>query len=427
MIKKLEKFGYYGAMLVLGVLLFRFMYILTVYGDTYPHWDEWRFVPMQKPLFSYLFSYNNENMQVFTNAIYALVELTGLPFKAVTVIGGLVYVVTLFVFYKLLSGYVKKEKHWVLMLLMAPCLSDFMLDNLLWPATTSPVFYFLFIILAVKYGFVVNESTKTRILTLFMAVCSVLAMNVSFALVFTVIYLMKNFYNAKSPEERRKEIMFCSIFLEVMAVVVVLFWYGMRKIDSTEIDWSSLIHLSFYERFSYALLSPMTGFLVDYTHHVFWLVLLGFVFVILAWQFILQARQKERQGVWALLLIISSGMAAITLFRGDLVYAITDHAVRYVFYGMFFVPVMYAALSGSHMKVVHFCINLGAVIVLSLTIAYFVTHNRIDAALRRIDTGKECIEDYYHLKRRPLVWYCAGRYFHNIAPHLDLFEEVFLK
>lgn len=427
MIQKLEKFAQYGAMALLAALALRFMYVLGAYGDTYPHWDEWRFVPMQKPLLAHLFAYNNENMQLFTNAIYAFVELLGLPFKTVTVMGGVVYMITLFVFYKFLCDYVKKEKYWVLMLLMAPCLSDFMLDNLLWPILSQTSFYFLFIIMAVKYGFVVKESIKTRLLTYVMVVCSVLAMNVSFAMVFTILYLIKNFYNAKSAEERRKEIMFTAVWLEILVVVVAFFWYGMRKVDSTEIEWSSLIHMSFYERFSYALLSPMTGFLVNYTHHLFWIVFLAVIFAVLLWQFILQARRQERQGIWALLLIISSGMAAITLFRGDLVYALTDHAVRYVFYGIFFIPVVYAALADNKVRVVNIGVYTWAFVVLALTTGYFITHNRLDAAVKRITDGKECIETYYEAKRRPLVWYCAGRYFHNLAPRLDHFEKVFLK
>lgn len=427
MTNKWLKIRDYGVMTLLALLIVRFMYVLAVYGDPYPHWDEWRFVPMQEPLLKHLFSYNNENLQVFTNAIYALVEVLGLPFKAVTIIGGVVYLATLFVLYKVVGSYVKKENQWLLMLLMAPCLSDFMLDNLLWPATTSPVFYFLFIILAVKYGFRECQSVQTRALTLCMVIGSVLAMNVSFAMVFTILYLIKNFYNAKSAEERRTEIMYASIWLEVMVVVIALFWYGMREVDKTEIMWRSLIHLSFYERFSYALLSPMTGFLVNYTHHLFWIVFLAVIFAVLLWQFIVQLKQKERQGIWALVILISSGMAAITLFRGDLVYALTDHAVRYTYYGLFFVPVVYAAISGGELKAVKIGVKVWGIIVLTLTIGYFVTHNRLEASIRRIVDGGECIQAYYEAKRRPLVWYCAGRYFHNIAPKLEHFERVFLK
>lgn len=427
MTKKIMKWLPFVSFVLLALAAFRFMYVLVVFGDHYPHWDEWRFVPMQQPLLAHLFMYNNENLQVFTNAIYALTELMHLPFKAVTVIGGVVYLVTLFVFYINLKKYVPENKRFILILLGLPCLSDFMLDNLLWPATTSPIFYFLFIILAVKYGFTAQESVKTRSLTLAMVICSVLAMNVSFALIFTVIYLLKNFYNAQNAEERRKEIMFSAIWLEVMAVVVALFWYGMRQADKTEINWSSLGNLAFYERFSYALLAPMSGFLLNYTHQILWLILLAVAGGVLMWQFLLQIRDKERQGVWALAVLICGGMAAITLFRGDLVYALTDHAVRYVFYGLFFVPVFYALLANDKRLSVQIGINAWVIIVLALNTAYFLTHNRLDAAVARINDGGKCIEMYYGAPQRPLVWYCAGRYFHNIAPKLEHFEKVFLK
>lgn len=425
--KNWTKFAEYGAMAFLAVLVFRFMYILTVYADKYPHWDEWRFVPMQKPLLAHLFSFNNENMQVFTNAIYAMVEIFGLPFKAVTILGGLVYMVTLFVFYKEVSHYVPKERQFVLMFLMIPCLSDFMLDNLLWPILSQTSFYFLFIILAVKYGFRAEQSNRTRWLTLGMVLCSILSMNVSFAIVFTIIYLTKNFYNTQGAEERRKEIMFASVWLEVMAVAIALFWYGMRKADTTVINWSSLGHLDFYEQFSYALLTPMTGFWADHVHTVFWLLFLAVVFAVLLWQFILQIKEQQRQGIWALVILISSGMAAITLFRGELVYALTDHAVRYVFYGVFFIPVFYAAVSYSEVRGVKIGADVWAAVVLVLGLSYFMTHNRINAAIARITDGGECIKAYYEAPRRPHVWYCAGRYFHNLAPNLDHFEEVFLK
>lgn len=427
MINKLVKFRDYAIFALLAVLVSRFMYVLINYGDPYPHWDEWRFVPMQKPFMVHLFSYNNENMQVFTNAIYAMVEVLGLPFRVVPILGGLVYMVMLWVFYKTVGGYVKQSEKWMLMLLMTPCLSDFMLDNMLWPVLSQTSFYFLFIILAVKYGFSVTQSVRSRMLCLGMVLCSIMAMNVSFAIVFMVIYLLKNFYNAENAKERRSEIMYASIWLEVMAVAIGVFWYGMRKSDTTEIMWGSLLNLSFYEQFSYALLSPMTGFLVNYMHQMFWLVFLAVIFAVLLWQFILQIRDKERQGIWALVLLLSSGMAAITLFRGDLVYALTDHAVRYAFYGIFFIPVFYAAIAGGEMRLVRIGAKAWGIAVLVLSLGYFFTHNRLDITLDRINDGGECIKAYYEAPRRPAVWYCAGRYFHNIAPKLEHFERVFLK
>ena len=67
--------------------------------------------------------------------------------------------------------------------------------------------------------------------------------------------------------------------------------------------------------------------------------------ILLGWLLFLFVRQfacQDRQGIWGLAIILGGNVAAIVLFRGDLVYAVTDHAARYLPFIFFFVPVLFA-------------------------------------------------------------------------------------
>ena len=48
--------------------------MLFMFGDKFPHIDEWKFVPVKDDFLDYVFRFNNENLQVFTNSIFFGVE-----------------------------------------------------------------------------------------------------------------------------------------------------------------------------------------------------------------------------------------------------------------------------------------------------------------------------------------------------------------
>ena len=417
---------FYAASGLLCLFIGRIAYYLAVYGDTYPHWDEWDWVPINAPVLEYLFRYNNENLQIFTNLIYVVLEYAHLPFFLAAWGGFAAYLLMCLGLWKVLSPATERQRKFMLVLLFIPFFSDYMLDNLFWAATSSPWFYFMFMIWAVYFGFVKPQNTRNRCFCAVCIACSVLAMNIPFAILFTLVYLAKNIVNAKDEAERKKECWLAAIWLECAVVALGLFWYFMRQSEGTEIPLKALFTAQYYEHLSYALINPLFGFWLA-PENAGGLLLLLLVFVAgLGFLFWRQYRTIARQGSWAVLFIAGGGMAALTLFRGEMVLAITDHSCRYLGYALFCLPAMYVIGCGDKNKYVRMGADVLALLMLGLTICGHFSGRHIET-MARIERGRLCAERYYAMEPRPLEFYCSGRYPKNLAPHYDAFEEKFLK
>ena len=422
----LANFFLYVSWFLLALAGIRIFYFLAAYGDIYPHWDEWDFVPAKGNVIQYLFSFSNENMQFFTNAQFLLVQYLGLPFKANVFISYSIYLWLLWEFYLYLKQFVEPKYRWMLILSFLPLFSDYMLDNLFWPLLSQSWFYFLFMIMAVKFGFMYPQDNRYRFLTAVMIVLSVLAMNVSFIILFTVLYLGKNIYIAQTAKERKSECLFAAVWLVAMVILLILFFIGMKHHDQTVIDWKALFSGAFYQRLAYFIISPITGLLIKPEQYV-WYGLLCAVFLI--WLLILfyrQLKDKSGYGLWAIILILGGSLAAVTLFRGQDVFGLKDYAGRYLPYSLFLIPaVCCVGRMGINKYMRRISFGLSAVILVVATVGLF--DGRHWKTIDRIENGRKCVEIYYQAPKRPNFYYCSNKYPRNLVPYLENFEAVFIK
>lgn len=425
MVEEIRKKSLYQWWIVLGILAFaggRILYYLIVYGDIYPHWDEWKYVPAKGGIWEHLFAYNNENLQFFTNFQFWLVEKTGLSYKSNVFISYGIYLLLVCSMYRFLRKYVTPFQRWGLLLSFAPLFADYMLDNLLWPILSQTWWYLLFMLMAVYFGFDREQNLSFRVKSAIMILCSVLAMNISFIILFSLCYLLKNIYNASN---KKSELLFAGIWLECLSIVLFVFCVKMRASDTTVIDWKALLSAAFYERFFYVFTAPLSGFFIKPEEHAA-AVILGII--LLCWLMFLFAKQfalRERQGIWALAIILGGNLAAITLFRGDLVYYVTDHAGRYLPFVFFLVPVLFTFGCCGNNRLL---IRLNYVLVLTIFLCTLggQFNQRYKQTLERIASGRACIETYYQSSPRPSVYFCGNNFGKNLSPYLEDFEKVFL-
>ncbi|MBP5698787.1 MAG: hypothetical protein J6W96_04615 [Alphaproteobacteria bacterium] len=426
---KTQKISMYLWWMSLLLLVFcggRILYYLIAYGDVYPHWDEWKFVPVKGSILKHLFAYNNENLQFFTNLQYLLVEKLHLSFKSNVFISYGIYLLLVTGWYCFLRQYVYPTQRWLLMLCFLPLFADYMLDNLFWPILSQTWWYFFFMLMAVYFGFNETQNLSFRLKSAVMILCSVLAMNISFVIMFSGCYLLKNIYQAKQKKERKTEVLFATVWLECLAVILFLFCVEMRNSNPITIDWWAVFSFSFYYQFFYLLTAPLSGFFIQPEDHlaaiIIGLLLLGWC-LFLFWR---QYKITDRQGLLSVAIILGGGIAAIALFRGESVYEITDSTGRYLPYVLFLIPVVFVLGSYGQSRVLQ-TVNYGIIgVILVFTVWGQFNQERCRITVNRIVVGKSCIENYYKLSKRPRDYFCHNKFEKNISPYLEHFEKVFL-
>jgi hypothetical protein len=279
--------------------------------------------------------------------------------------------------------------------------------------------------LSVHYGFDCNVNEKKTVLAFVFIICDILAMNVSFAMVFTLLYILKCIYNAKTLQERKRAYMASAISFEVMLVVIACFWFVMRKGDSTSIDLSIIFNKDFYVWLGYLMFAPAFGLWLPVDNHI----LILFVFIcMICWMVVLFSRQVKdvkKQKIWALLLVVTGGCVALTLFRQEHVMTLLQYSSRYIIYGVVLSVLFYVVGAiDENIWVRRINNGIGLIMLVCMLANFFnaafferVAHNKI---------GDDCIKAYYALEKRPQEYYCMRKYWWNIAHKLDDFEKIYL-
>ncbi len=424
MLDKVKLSNIFAQILVVLAIINGF-YWLYLYGDEFPHIDEWNFVPVNGDFFEYIFRFNNENLQVFTNFKFYLVEHFGASWGVVKYISYSVYLLMIFVLFNSIKESVCGFRKSLSCLLLVSFFTHYSIEVSIWVILSQTWFYFIFTFLAIKYGFNEKIAYQNIWITIFMVLCSILAMNVAFGICFSLVYVAKNILNAKDKDEKKKVFLCSLIYIEIMLAIIVLFWVNMRKGDETVIYWHKLFSLEFFYWLFYVLLAPCFGMLLPKDNMVLVLVLGVVLFSLIGYLFFRQIKNKDKQNVWALFLVLCGGMCAIVLFRGVHVLEINSYASRYIVYGLCLCPVMYVLFAQDDKKWVRGVGDILFLIMLFCTCSNFLG-NRIIDTYNINKFNKKCIMEYYNNDNRPVVYYCSGKYWGNIAPKLSRFEKVYL-
>ena len=424
MIKKID-FGVFFVGIIVFLAVMNGFYWLYQYGDNFPHLDEWNFVPVNDNFFKYIFSYNNENLQVFTNFKFFLVEYLGCSWGCVKYISYFIYLLMVFILFNLLKRHVDGYKKSILCMLLLLFFTHYSIEISLWVILSQTWFYFIFMFLAVKYGFNEKSAYQNMWITIFWVLCSILAMNIAFGICFSIVYILKNILNMKDNGEKKKVFLNSMIFIEAMLVFMILFWVNMRKGDETIIYWHKLFSVDFFYWLFYALFAPCFGMLLPKDNVMLVLVVGCVLFFFIGYLFFRQIKDENKQNVWALFLVICGGMSAIVLFRGAHVLELNTFASRYIMYGSCLSLIIYVLCAQDDKKQVR-CIGNVLAIIMLLCMGYNFFGNRILVTYKANEISRNCIMRYYNLENRPLIYYCPGKYWGNIAPKLSKFEKVYL-
>ena len=129
MIKKID-FGVFFAGIIVFLAVMNGFYWLYMYGDKFPHIDEWNFVPVSGDFFEYIFRFNNENLQVFTNLMFWSMESIGLPWVCAKYISYFLYLLMVFLLFYILRKRVRGN--FILYFLALPFFTHYAIEMLIW-------------------------------------------------------------------------------------------------------------------------------------------------------------------------------------------------------------------------------------------------------------------------------------------------------
>ena len=393
------------AWLLLFLLLVRVILFLDSEGSAFPHWDEWRF--QNDASFSQtIFALNNENFQVFTNALYWLAPRVGFPFWGLRYVSLLLLLAAMLVLYQVLQKNVADNRRWLLILAFCPCFSAYMCGNLLWSGLSQAWLYFLFIFGAVKLGFS-GTNTPMRQAEVFVLIgAAFLAMNISLPLLFALLYGARACY---LKEKLPQEIFYGDILVvgATLAAVVWLYWV-VRSHDDTEFSFMTLLTADYWLWLSYALVGVWSGFWISPQETWFYYLGGGVMILGLGLLFCRQVRCLNTHCTWAVALILLGGIAMITLYRGEAMLAVGGHAVRHIVYGVFLIPIIYTLGANDKNRYIRLLADGWLVFVLICQLPSLVRLQMSDG-IPFTQFGDACFMHYLNLEKTYAPFTC-GRY-----------------
>lgn len=334
----ISKLAFGTALLALVTLILKMVLFLDLYGSPFPFMDDWRFQNNQSFLTT-IFTLNNENFQVFTNALYWLAPRIGFPFWGLRYLSFAILLLMLFTLYNLLKKDVPDNRRWLLLLAFCPIFSTLMGDNLLWSILSQTWLYFLFILWAIKYGFTQQQTPKNQIITLIMAISACVAMNISLPFLFALLYGTRACFLYPKIS---KQNFYGQLLVTTLILLTVFTLYAViRHHDETEFSFLTLFSPDYWLWLSYSLLGVWSGFLIS-NETVWFYYLAGFA--ILLWILLLFIRKRHYPQNLPLLittLIMLGGIALIVLYRGQWMLGINGHTARHIIYGLCLTPIIY--------------------------------------------------------------------------------------
>lgn len=288
-------------------------YNVSKYALNIPFWDEWDYIKiLDKFSWENITAVHVQHRIIFTKLLFYIgYLLNGLDFRQMIIFNWFVYLAVVFSTMRLFWKNIKNIPYFPLFFL--PFFSDLASENLLWAGQNQFHFMLLFFMTAAYYGFVAEDSLKSKILFCLFLLLSIFSMSPLPSAVLLASWLFREaFRYQKAAAQERKAIIQSSLGVIIFAVIAV----GIFFINYTPDKISSIKSISRFILCIGASIGRTFSFLTIEMPPVIWLILILFsIFPLFYFMFvILICREK---------IIINNGAAAaIILWAGVFVLSI---------------------------------------------------------------------------------------------------------
>lgn len=346
---------------LLTFLALRALLFLDIEGSPFPHMDDWLY---QKDIsfWTAVSTPNNENFQVYTNALYWLAPRLNIPFWILRYVSFALYILMLFMLYARLKTYVPKNRRFLLLLAFTPCFSAYMCGNLLWTSLIQIWIFFGFILVAVKYGFELPQTPKNQLLTFIFLLLSVIAMNMTLALIFAVLYFLRTLYLAKKTTDA--EFSYSVLNASLMIIISLTIFNGIHHADASAITYRPLFTASYWLWLSYGLTGVLNGFRISYENASFYYITGAILALWTGFLLLRQIKTPKNHTIIALAVMLLASFGIITLLRQEHILAINWHTSRHIIYSIFLIPTVYALGANDKLKTVRIIADILLLVIL---------------------------------------------------------------
>ena len=394
--------AFIAASALLAFLALKMLLFLDAYGSPFPHMDDWRF-QNNNSFITTIFTLNNENFQVFTNALYWLAPRFGFPFWGLRYVSFALFLLMMFTLYRLLKKNVPDNRRWLLILAFCPFFSFYMGDNLLWSILSQTWLYFLFTLWAIKYSFEQPQTLKNQIITLIMGIAACFAMNISLPFLFALLYGARTCYLHKEISTKN---FYGQLLISILILITCFGLYMViRKNDTTEFSFLTLLSKDYWLWLSYSLLGVWDGFLISAENT--WFYYIGGITILLwlLFLFIRQIRYQETHQNWCTALTLLGGIALIVIFRGQWMLAIAGHTSRHMIYAACLTPIIYTLGATDKNIIIRY---IADVLLIAILLCSYPTLNAANYSNRVYQPlGESCLLNHLDIQKNQQDFNCG--------------------
>jgi len=317
---KLKNIILYLSCCMVFLLLGYDIYLLSIYATDVPFWDIWDLLP--KGNYRHLFSFYNENMQVFYFIISEIMyHFTNWNLRYFVFVNFAVYSILIAIYWKILASTENIKKipcyPMFLIILLTPMLGY----NWLWVFLVQTHTYILFFLLAIYFGFSKNDGKYSAYLCAIFLFLSMISMNIPLAVGGATAYIIKEIINARS-KNTNKSLKKCAIFITTLGILI----FALSCITNIGkfVDFrphENVITMRFIKNVSFYLINSLNVF--AFADRLTWKICLPLLVIhitILSIVFFEQYKMKEKQALWGIIFGFLVMICGVVSYRQEEVY-----------------------------------------------------------------------------------------------------------
>ncbi len=415
----ISTYAFFAVFLVLVALAVKTIIFLDLNGSPFPFLDDWRF-QNDKSFITTIFTLNNENFQIFTNALYWLAPRIGIPFWAIRYISLTLVILLMTILYQELKSDLSGFRRSMLLLSFAPFFSAYMAIDLLWNNITQTWTFFILILLSVNFGFIKPQTTKNQLITFVLLLMATFSMNISLPLIFTLIYVIKTFLECRQKNKAELKRTFSGSV--ILTIILLMLYAHISHNDTTVYSFKTIFTADYWHWLSYSLVGMWSGFWIAKENQIFYYITGTAMSLWLVILFFRQFKNPKHQPIWAIALLFFGGIALITLFRGQMMLNITGDASRHIIYAICLIPTVYALGAGDSSKWLRFLADIWLITVLLCTLSTYNT-DKLHGNFFHWQSSDACLMEHLNLNMHKEDFTC-GRFWLDLHEPLSYFLKT---
>lgn len=431
----LSKSNHYATFIIsISFLIMLMVYDITqlyIYAKDFPYYDQWDLLPTGS--IKNIFSFHNENLQVFYNLISELMyKIFDWNLRYFSFVSFFFYLLVVLIYFIILKS---SSKIAYFPLFLLAILSPNLSYNWLWSLLMQTHTYIMFFLIAVYFGFISTHKYSLYMFVLSI-ICSILSMNIPLAVSLTVLYSIKEILSqtAQTKFQNRYNALFS---LQSLCIVLLILSFRKLHADFSINLLDRMLNAQYLNLISFYISNSFRGFSFVVDNKYYNISFLLILVIMLSVSIKEQYNHKSQRPLIAIILCILFNMLIVVAYRMKEVYFYEGSFIRHNEVILMLQPALFALLLNSKKPILKIYGYILLIFSLSGT-AYKITEDKFSYWSNYLYKEQTtCIEYYFSAPFINIAtdqWKCSRTHPHPIiskaitAKHINLsFTEKYQK